>query len=497
MNNFSNSHLPDAQMAHHLAQHSRHPLPSPTDDPNHHNGDPNLAVIDSDHDHELDLDNEHSPEHSPEQGDAHAALTSQSLNVDGTPKRPMNAFMIFARRRRPQVSAANHMMRTGEISKILSKEWNAMTMSDKQFYLDQAKKLKENFNSRYPDYVYRRRPNNSRKRRRTGSGSTNTGSVGEEGRDSEEAPDHPREEPDDEYSYASGAAFPHPSSTAQSSSSANTSSSVLPYPERFNQLAWPPLSGGPLTLNTSAAVTRPHASISPSVPSSHSHRPFHSDDISAWRGLPSSVSDSGASFRDLNPTSRPSTNWFSPTTSSSSIHDIATPSSNTGGAGPHNRHRSHSLLSLHTKSKTEPWTPTLSHSSLGHPLSSISTNPSSAGGRPWSASTSSGSSDSGPPHTHAHIPRSVASPPEANTEFEAPTAPFFPSSSLGAQRPSTAGAPSASHGAHLQSPNDYFAQMSVLQHQQHPSQNLHHHQPSHPQNSGNVTHSMLSSFFYP
>ena len=55
-------------------------------------------------------------------------LTAQTLNADGTPKRPMNAFMIFARRRRPQVSAANHMMRTGEISKILSKEWTTMDM---------------------------------------------------------------------------------------------------------------------------------------------------------------------------------------------------------------------------------------------------------------------------------------------------------------------------------------------------------------------------------
>ena len=54
------------------------------------------------------------------------ALTSQTLNADGTPKRPMNAFMIFARRRRPQVSSENQSMRTGEISKILSKEWNSM-----------------------------------------------------------------------------------------------------------------------------------------------------------------------------------------------------------------------------------------------------------------------------------------------------------------------------------------------------------------------------------
>jgi hypothetical protein len=38
----------------------------------------------------------------------------------------MNAFMIFARRRRPQVSAENQAMRTGEISKLLSKEWSSM-----------------------------------------------------------------------------------------------------------------------------------------------------------------------------------------------------------------------------------------------------------------------------------------------------------------------------------------------------------------------------------
>ncbi|EGN94289.1 hypothetical protein SERLA73DRAFT_162951 [Serpula lacrymans var. lacrymans S7.3] len=104
--------------------------------------------------------------------DPNASLTIQTLNTDGTPKRPMNAFMIFARRRRPQVSAENQSMRTGEISKILSREWVAMDMSEKQFYLDQAKLLKENFNNKYPDYVYRRRPNNTRKKRRTDPGTS-------------------------------------------------------------------------------------------------------------------------------------------------------------------------------------------------------------------------------------------------------------------------------------------------------------------------------------
>lgn len=121
--------------------------------------DGNYALFSEAHRLEGDLEDE-----------SNTALTSQTLNADGTPKRPMNAFMIFARRRRPQVSAENQAMRTGEISKILSKEWVSMPPSEKQFYLEQAKQLKETFNTRYPDYVYRRRPNNSRKRRRSDGG---------------------------------------------------------------------------------------------------------------------------------------------------------------------------------------------------------------------------------------------------------------------------------------------------------------------------------------
>ena len=50
------------------------------------------------------------------------------LNSDGTPQRFINAFMIFESRRRPQVSAANQTMRSVDISKILSKEWDSMDM---------------------------------------------------------------------------------------------------------------------------------------------------------------------------------------------------------------------------------------------------------------------------------------------------------------------------------------------------------------------------------
>ena len=95
------------------------PLPPEDDLPllSPHNG-PHHLEADGSH---LDLNHELSE-------DPESALTAQQLNVDGTPRRPMNAFMIFARRRRPQVSAENTTMKTGQISKILSKEWGGMPM---------------------------------------------------------------------------------------------------------------------------------------------------------------------------------------------------------------------------------------------------------------------------------------------------------------------------------------------------------------------------------
>ncbi|KAG8747812.1 hypothetical protein FRC10_011257 [Ceratobasidium sp. 414] len=114
----------------------------------------------------------HHEDDSPDDTSDNDALIAQALNPDGTPRRPMNAFMIFARRRRPEITANNPPLRTGEISKVLSSEWAAMSADSKQFYLDRARKLKDNFNARWPDYVYRRRPNNTRKRKRPDAASS-------------------------------------------------------------------------------------------------------------------------------------------------------------------------------------------------------------------------------------------------------------------------------------------------------------------------------------
>ncbi|TFK33739.1 hypothetical protein BDQ12DRAFT_690688 [Crucibulum laeve] len=217
--------------------------------------------------------------------ESNSALTSQTLNADGTPKRPMNAFMIFARRRRPQVSAENQSMRTGEISKILSKEWTTMQPTEKQFYLDQAKQLKDTFNTKYPDYVYRRRPNNSRKRRRA-DGSIRTGDnplpadVGDDmagnpdfgesspidGEDESREIPYARPLPDIPQSYLDQGKF---GSQARSSSYSYTSDPAafrsmtdrLPFPnnDRLNNILPPPTGLTPQPLQFSYMPPQNHA----------------------------------------------------------------------------------------------------------------------------------------------------------------------------------------------------------------------------------------------
>ncbi|KAH0826338.1 hypothetical protein J3R83DRAFT_5292 [Lanmaoa asiatica] len=149
-------HNPDPQGRHHPMAHSSGLL--------HDRGSPDGSDDDASY---LGYPDPHRTDPGVDD-DSNAALTSQTLNADGTPKRPMNAFMIFARRRRPQVAAENQSMRLRihtSIIRRLTADF-MIIQSEKQFYLDQAKLLKDNFNQKYPDYVYKRRPNNSRKRRK-------------------------------------------------------------------------------------------------------------------------------------------------------------------------------------------------------------------------------------------------------------------------------------------------------------------------------------------
>ena len=72
-------------------------------------------------------------------------------------KRPMNAFMVWARSRRKELADENPKLHNSEISKKLGAEWKSLPDDVKRPYIDQAKKLREELLKKFPNYKYRPR----------------------------------------------------------------------------------------------------------------------------------------------------------------------------------------------------------------------------------------------------------------------------------------------------------------------------------------------------